>query len=285
MRVISSSTDLQAQVQQWRAAGQRIAFVPTMGNLHTGHLQLVDVARAQADKVIVSIFVNPTQFGPNEDFASYPRTLDEDLARLTAHNVDIAYVPDTETLYPGNNLGSRLPVLPGLLATTLCGASRPGFFQGVANVVDRLFTQVNPDLAVFGEKDFQQLLVVRWLVKVAHPSIEIVSVPTVREADGLAMSSRNAYLTQDERAIAPMLYSTLQQLALQCQVGEVEPALLERQGMETLTQAGFTPDYLSIRRAIDLSQPDKRVVIAKNQWVILAAAWLGRARLIDNLFL
>jgi len=283
MQQIDSLPALKTQVQAWRKAGQRIAFVPTMGNLHAGHLHLVDVAREHADIVIASIFVNPTQFGPNEDFDSYPRTLEQDCVQLAEHDVDLVYIPEIETLYPSNELASKLPALPETLSSTLCGVSRPAFFQGVANVVDRFFSQVCPDVAIFGEKDFQQLLVIRWLVATAHPNIEIVGVPTVRESDGLAMSSRNGYLTESERRTAAKLYATLRILAEQLNAGAADISALEQIGMAALEHAGFTPDYVSIRLSADLSMPTASDNMASPPWVILAAAWLGKARLIDNI--
>lgn len=269
--------ELRAQVRAWRAAGERIAFVPTMGNLHAGHLSLVREGRAHTERVVASIFVNPLQFGPSEDLDAYPRTLDADRRQLDATGCDLLFTPGVSEIYPrGQDTQTRVEV-PGI-SDILCGASRPGHFVGVATVVCKLLNMVQPDLALFGEKDFQQLLVIRRLVEDLALPVEIVGVPTARESDGLAMSSRNGYLTPEERALAPALYRVLKATAERVRVGEsVERA--EQAGLEALAMAGLRPDYLSVRRVEDLAPagPGDRAL------VILAAAYLGRARLIDNL--
>jgi pantoate--beta-alanine ligase len=279
MITVTNCNSLRAQIRAWREAGERIAFVPTMGNLHEGHLQLVDVARQRADRVVVSIFVNPIQFGPNEDFAAYPRTPEQDSDLLAARQTDLLYMPDVDTMYPGGEAAITRVVPPEALTNILCGASRPGHFSGVATVVTKLFNQVQPDLAVFGEKDFQQLLVIRRVVEDLDLPITIIGVPTVREADGLALSSRNRYLDEDERTRASRLPATLQAMAARLQQGERDFATLETMAEQELRDAGFEPDYVSIRRAADLITPAR----GDNSLVILAAAQLGKARLIDNL--
>jgi len=269
---------LRAQIARWRQAGERIAFVPTMGNLHAGHLELVRRARQLARRVVVSVFVNPTQFGPGEDFERYPRTLDEDRAALRSLEVDLLFTPGVETMYPeGTERITRIEV-PGV-TEGLCGAFRPGHFSGVATVVARLFNLVQPDVAVFGRKDYQQLVMIRKMTRDLCFPIAIEGVATVREADGLAMSSRNRYLSPEERRVAPVLQRTLQDIAEMARAGECNPAALEEQGMTALANAGFRPDYVSIRQASDLS-PARA---CEPGWIVLAAAWLGRARLIDNL--
>jgi len=278
MESISQIAILRSHLQQWRQAGQRIAFVPTMGNLHRGHMDLVDHARQWADRVVVSIFVNPTQFGPNEDYQAYPRTLAQDSQLLAENQVDVLFHPTAVEMYPGG-LPARVRIeVPGI-SELLCGAVRPGHFAGVATVVAKLFNAVQPDLAIFGEKDYQQLLVIRRLTQELLLPIQIVGVLTRRDVDGLAMSSRNQYLTAEERKIAPGLYATLQAVARQLTAGQRGFSALEEAAFKELNKKGFNPDYLAIRRASDLGVPssdDKDIVI-------LVAAYLGKARLIDNL--
>jgi pantoate--beta-alanine ligase len=268
-----------AQVAAWRRAGQRIALVPTMGALHDGHLSLVAQARNCADRVIVSLFVNPLQFGPNEDFDRYPRTFERDCELLDARGVHALFAPADAEMYPDGREGQTRVHVPGL-SDMLCGLSRPGFFDGVATVVTKLFNAVQPDIAIFGEKDFQQLVVIRRLVRDLNLPIEILSGPTVREADGLALSSRNAYLSDAERVAAPALYQQLQQAAQALRDG-CSPAAAEAEGERALNAVGFNTDYFSVRRAHDLSpaQPCDAAL------VILVAAYLGSTRLIDNLLL
>lgn len=277
MHVINRLSDLRALVDDWRRAGDRIAFVPTMGNLHSGHLELVRVAHRQAPRVIVSIFVNPTQFGANEDFGRYPRTLDADCTALATVPADAVFAPTVEEMYPLGQGAVRVEV-PGI-SDILCGAHRPGHFAGVATVVTLLFNQVQPDVAVFGQKDYQQLAVIRRFTTALGFPIEIVGVPTLRDAKGLALSSRNQYLTAQEReVVAPKLYQTLQAAAEQIKQGERAFGAIEQAAKQALAHAGFKLDYFEIR-APDLSPPK-----ADGQtFVILLAAKLGTTRLIDNL--
>ena len=278
MRTVHTIAELRAQVAAWRQAGERVAFVPTMGNLHRGHIHLVERAREQAPRTVASIFVNPTQFGPNEDFAGYPRTLAEDARQLKAAGLDVLFAPPVAEIYP-RPLEDMTAVTVPELSGILCGASRPTHFRGVATVVGKLFNMVQPDAALFGEKDWQQLMVIRRLVEDLNFPIEIIGVPTVRETDGLAMSSRNGYLTPQERAIAPALYATLSASAQRLRAGERDYQRLADDAKAALAAAGFRPDYFEIRRAGDLKPPSGEDTHLR----ILAAAWLGKARLIDNL--
>jgi len=282
MQIATSVAALQGEIVRLRAAGRRIAFVPTMGNLHAGHRRLMDEARRHADAVVASIYVNPLQFGPSEDYAAYPRTPDEDQALLAAAGVDLLFRPDDAAIYPRGREASTRVEVPGV-SDILCGAARPGHFRGVATVVNRLLHLVTPDAALFGKKDYQQLLVIRLMASDFGLPIEIVGVDTVRDSDGLALSSRNGYLTAEQRSVAPRLYATLQALA-----GQIKKApdlraahlgQIEAQAAEQLAGAGFRPDYISVRRRDDLAAPQP----ADRRLVLLAAAWLGRARLIDNL--
>ncbi|BAZ94944.1 pantothenate synthetase [Thiohalobacter thiocyanaticus] len=278
MKTVNTVEALREQIRAWRGTGARIGFVPTMGNLHAGHLSLVEQARRDADRVVVSVFVNPMQFGPGEDYDSYPRTLDADRARLEAAGADLLFAPPVEEVYPVP-LAEMTRVEVPEVGSILCGRFRPGFFAGVATVVTKLFNMVQPDLAVFGEKDYQQLIVIRRLVRDLSLPIRIEGAATLREPDGLAMSSRNAYLTPAEREVAPQLHHVLEGLIAALGAGDRDFPALEQQGMQQLELAGFRPDYVSIRRAVDLSVPDRE----EAELVVLAAAWLGRARLIDNL--
>jgi len=277
MQTIADIDDLRVSVRDWRQSGARIGFVPTMGNLHEGHLQLVRRARSLGDRVVVSIFVNPMQFGPGDDFDTYPRTLEDDKAQLEQEQADLLFAPAVDLIYPsGLNETTRVQV-PGV-GEGLEADSRPGFFVGVATVVARLFNLVQADIAVFGEKDYQQLAVIRCMVKDLCWPIDIEAVATVREADGLAMSSRNRYLSAGQRERASLLYQTLCQAAEGVRGRQRTCAELEAQATQRLEQAGFTPDYVSIRDAATL-QP---VEAGNTRAVVLAAARLGRARLIDN---
>ncbi len=278
MRTVHSIAELRAQVAVWRRAGERVALVPTMGNLHRGHLHLVERARERAPRTVASVFVNPTQFGPNEDYAGYPRTLDDDARQLAAAGLDLLFAPSVAEMYP-RPLEQMTQVTVPELSGILCGASRPIHFRGVATVVSKLFNMAQPDVALFGEKDWQQLVIIRRLAADLDFPIEIVGVPTVREADGLALSSRNGYLTAEERAIAPALYATLVASSERLRAGEPDYARLATEAKARLAAAGFRPDYVEIRRAHDLQTP----TAADTGLRILAAAWLGRARLIDNL--
>ena len=277
MEMIHEVDALRDQVRAWRAAGERVAFVPTMGNLHAGHLTLIAEARRAASRVVSSIFVNPMQFGPSEDLDAYPRTLEQDRAGLERAGCDLLFAPAVATIYPRGSAEQTRVEVPGL-SEILCGASRPGHFRGVATVVCKLFNLVQPDVALFGEKDYQQLLVIRRMVEDLALPIEIRGVPTVREADGLAMSSRNGYLTADERERAPALHRTLH-AAGEALMESVPIDRVEMDAAAALSAAGLRPDYVSVRVAEDLrpAGPGDRELI------ILAAAYLGRARLIDNL--
>lgn len=277
LETIEEISTLREQVAAWRRAGLRVGFVPTMGNLHAGHLALVAEARRLAERVVVSIFVNPLQFGPQEDFAAYPRTLARDQELLAGAGTDLLFAPTVAAVYPRGQAEQTRVEVPGL-SDILCGASRPGHFVGVATVVCKLFNMVQPDLAVFGEKDFQQLQVIRLMTLDLSLPVAIQGLATVREADGLAMSSRNGYLTTEERARAPALYRTLQRCAEWLRAGQ-DSATVERQAGEAIAAAGFEPDYFSVRRAADLGLP----ALGERELVVLAAARLGRARLIDNL--
>jgi pantoate--beta-alanine ligase len=269
---------LRASVEAWKKDGRRVGFVPTMGNLHAGHYSLVELARRHADRVVVSVFVNPTQFGPNEDYTRYPRTLAEDSVGLVEHRCDLLFAPAVETMYP-SGLDHALRVHVPEIGDTLEGEHRPGHFDGVATVVAKLLTMVEPDLAVFGAKDWQQLLVVRRLVGELALPVEIVAGPIVREEDGLAMSSRNRYLDAGQRARAPQLHATLEWMRESFAEGHVRAAI-EGAAARRLERAGFVPDYAAVRRAEDLGIPadDERTGL-----MALVAAKLGETRLIDNL--
>ncbi len=262
----------------WRARGERIGLVPTMGNLHGGHLELVDRLAGEVDRLVVSIFVNPLQFGPDEDYDSYPRTLEADLAALEERGVAAAFAPTAREMYPGAEpprTGIDVPALTG----TLCGASRPGHFAGVAVVVVKLLNIIEPDVAIFGRKDYQQLQVVRRVVHDLDLPVAIRDGPVVREADGLALSSRNSYLAPEQRRRAPALYAALCELAAALRDGRRDLAALEAQGRERLLAAGFDAvDYVAVRRCEDLAEPrgDEACLVC------LGAAYLGSARLIDN---
>lgn len=277
MHTVTDIATLRERLGEARRRGQRIGLVPTMGNLHDGHLALVAAARERADYVVASIFVNPLQFGAGEDFAGYPRTLDEDRVRLAGAGCDLLFAPDHETLYPRGTQAQTTVQVPGV-SQGLCGANRPGHFDGVATVVSMLFNLFQPDLACFGSKDYQQLAVIRKLVADLHFPVEIVGVPTVRAADGLALSSRNGYLNDAQRARAPRLYATLCQVRDALEQGVASDEAL-RHGLSQLVEAGFKPDYLELRRRDDLGT----VTDATREAVLLGAAHLGPARLIDNL--
>ncbi|RDY69502.1 pantoate--beta-alanine ligase [Lysobacter soli] len=278
--MIDTFTELDAlreRVRSWKRDGLRVAFVPTMGNLHDGHFSLVKLARTHADRVVASVFVNPTQFGPNEDFARYPRTPDADARGLEAAGCDALWLPSVEAMYPYGVEATVRVQVPNVTAT-LEGASRPGHFDGVATVVSRLFNQVQPDVAVFGRKDYQQLAVVRYMVRDLAFPIEIVGADIVREANGLAMSSRNQYLSADERAQAAQISRCLAAMADAVRAGEPREAV-EAGASQRLVEAGFDPDYAVLRRP-DLTVP---ATGETGSMVALIAARLGRTRLIDNL--
>ena len=278
MQIIKSLSDVRTIVGGWRRQGLKVALVPTMGNLHRGHLSLVDEARKRGDRVVVTIFVNPMQFDRAEEVDRYPRTLEQDAARLQEHRADLLFTPAVEEVYPEPLEVTAKVELPKV-TEILCGAYRPGHFTGVTTVVAKLFNMVGPDLAVFGEKDYQQLLVIRKMVSDLNFPIDIVGVPTSRESSGLAMSSRNNYLTDVERERAPLLYQTLRYVAGRLQRGDTDYSALTEDALARLETGGFRPEYVQIL-AEDLTEPRGHV---GDDLVVLAAAWLGKARLIDNL--
>lgn len=277
MQTFSTLAALREQVGQWRRDGLRIGFVPTMGNLHAGHYALVELAHEHSERVVSSIFVNPTQFGPNEDYGRYPRTPDSDLAGLAAGGCDAAFLPSVDEMYPFGTIGCVQMHVPGI-TDILDGLHRPGHFNGVAQVVARLFNMVQPDSAVFGRKDYQQLQVIRYMTTEMSFPIAIVPAPTLREADGLAMSSRNQYLQGEERQIATTIHRCLLQMREQAGQG-VAIAQIEDGAEAMLRDAGFTVDYAEIRRS-DLARPKSPTEAGL---LALIAARLGRTRLIDNL--
>jgi pantoate--beta-alanine ligase len=273
--VARSVAELRQHVAAWRSRGERVGLVPTMGALHEGHLALVEAAQAAGRRVVVSIFVNPRQFGPREDFASYPRPEADDLAKLSEAAADLVFIPTVDEMYPD---GFATTISVGGPSEGLCGAQRPGHFDGVATVVAKLLTQAMPDAAYFGEKDYQQLMVVRRLARDLNLPVEIVGVPTVREADGLALSSRNVYLSAEERRIAPGLYRTLCEAGAAITRGE-PPAPILRRAFAALGDQGFRVEYLELRDAAALA-PLSNTPTAPAR--LLAAVHLGRTRLIDN---
>ena len=277
MQHIYSITEMQSCASSWQQAGLKIAFVPTMGDLHAGHLSLVEKAMQVAERVVVSIFVNPLQFNDNSDFEAYPRTLDADMQQLDNYRVDTLFTPNENELYPqGRDFITGVDVPE--LSTILEGSSRPGHFRGVTTVVAKLFNCVQPQVAVFGEKDFQQLLVIQRMVADLNFPIEIIGIPTRREEDGLAMSSRNSRFSAEERQKAPALYRALRTLRDKILAGEGDFAQLESQAMEQIAAEGMTPEYISVRSAKDLGAPQTSADL-----VIVAAACLGQTRLIDNI--
>ena len=277
MQRFETVEDLRRQVGEWRRAGERIGFVPTMGNLHAGHHALVDLARTQADRVVASIFVNPTQFGPNEDYARYPRTPESDLQGLAARGCDVAFLPSVEQMYPFGTMGCVQMHVPGI-TDILDGAHRPGHFNGVAQVVARLFNMVQPDLAVFGRKDYQQLQVIRYMATEMSFPVEIEPAPTLREPDGLALSSRHPDLRGAERPPATAIHRALLRMREKSAQGR-PPAEIEEQAKAALSAEGFVVDYVEIRRS-NLTRPQRS---DEPGLLALVAARLGRTRLIDNL--
>ncbi|KZN51998.1 pantoate--beta-alanine ligase [Pseudoalteromonas luteoviolacea] len=278
MQSITEIKSLRSQIKAWRQQGLSIAFVPTMGNLHQGHFSLVEKAKTLADKVVVSIFVNPMQFGKNEDLDSYPRTLVQDKQGLAELGTDIVFTPSVETIYPNGLATQSFVDVPGV-SEGYCGGSRSGHFRGVATVVTKLFNLVQPDFACFGEKDYQQLQVIKTMVHDLSMPIEIIGVPTQREVSGLAMSSRNGYLSEQEKDVAKVLYQVLMQSAKQLEAGERDFKALEEHAKSTLANAGLKPDYFSVAHRYTL-QP---AAASDQDFVILAAAFLGNVRLIDNI--
>lgn len=278
MKVISDILKLREQRRKWQLEGKVIGFVPTMGNLHDGHLQLVKEAKKVCDIVVVSIFVNPMQFGPSEDLDAYPRTMEEDSQALEALGVECLFTPSSDDIYARGLEQQTFVEVPGI-SYMICGASRPGHFRGVATIVCKLFNMVQPNHAFFGEKDFQQLQVIKTMVQDLSMNLTIHGVPTVREESGLAMSSRNGYLSDKERAIAPKLYATLQTLSEQIISGRRDFRQLVKEHSLFLNNAGFKTDYIELRCAETLMHPGHE----DNELVILAAAFLGKTRLIDNI--
>ena len=277
MLIIETLPLLRQQIRRLRMEGKRVALVPTMGNLHDGHMKLVDEAKARADVVVVSIFVNPMQFDRPEDLARYPRTLQEDCEKLNKRKVDLVFAPSVKEIYPNGTETHTYVDVPGL-STMLEGASRPGHFRGVSTIVSKLFNLVQPDIACFGEKDFQQLALIRKMVADMGLDIEIIGVPIMRAKDGLALSSRNGYLTAEQRKIAPGLYKVLSSIADKLQAGERDLDEIIAIAGQELNEKGFRADDIQIRDAdtlLEVSENSKRAVI-------LVAAWLGDARLIDN---
>jgi len=282
VRTIGAIGEMRAAVAEWRAGGERVAFVPTMGNLHAGHLSLAALAATAPQRVVMSIFVNPAQFGPSEDFAAYPRTLAADEALIAAAgNVDLLFVPTAAEIYPfGVERAVRLQ-LPSL-ASELCGATRPGHFDGVATVVCRLLNIVAPDLLYLGQKDYQQFVLMQLMIADLALPVELRMGPTHRESDGLAMSSRNRYLDAAQRRQAPALHGALERLRTRLRDGVVDFAGITAEARAEIERAGLKPDYVEVRRRADLGYATSG---RDEERVVLGAAWLGRARLIDNLFL
>jgi pantoate--beta-alanine ligase len=278
MQLVSEIKSLRSQIKAWRQQGLSIAFVPTMGNLHQGHFSLVEKAKTLADKVVVSIFVNPMQFGANEDLDSYPRTLDADKQGLAEIGTALVFTPSVDVMYP-NGLAAQSYVDVPDVSMGYCGGTRPGHFKGVATVVTKLFNMVQPDFACFGEKDFQQLQVIRTMVRDLSMPIEIIGVPTQREVSGLAMSSRNGYLSEQQKDTAKVLYQTLLNAGQSLEQGCKDFAAIELQAKQMLEQAGLKPDYFAIAEKDNL----KPATLETKEFVILAAAFLGKVRLIDNL--
>ena len=278
MQTITRIAELRETVTRWRLARESIAFVPTMGNLHMGHASLMSAAHLHGRRVISSIFVNPMQFGPSDDFGAYPRTPDDDANLLGEYGVDALFHPTVDEMYPSGSVGSTVVDVPGL-TDILCGAFRPGHFQGVATVVVKLLCLVQPDVAIFGEKDFQQLTVIRRVVDDLNLPVRIVGAPTVRADDGLALSSRNRYLSVAERAAAPAMYRALDKARRRLEAGDMDYASMQADGLGELAQAGFRPEYFEVRTADRLAIPTANDVHV----VVLAAGRIGKARLIDNI--
>lgn len=277
MQTVTFITALRDYISRWKQHGEAVCLVPTMGNLHEGHLRLIEESKLYAERTVVSIFVNPLQFGPTEDFLAYPRTLDADSRLLADCNADVLFAPPAADMYPRPLVETTFVEVPKL-SDILCGAFRPGHFRGVTTIVNKLFNVVQPEVAIFGEKDFQQLTIIRRMVADLELPIKIIGLPTVRAADGLALSSRNAYLSAEERALAPQLYAVLTELRNELLQGVTGYRQAADQAEEKLRTLGFFPDYISIRRASDLAEPE----IKDRHLVILAAAYLGKTRLIDN---
>lgn len=277
MKIVTDIQSLRQQVKEWRLQDLKIAFVPTMGNLHDGHLALVKAAHQHADKVIVSIFVNPMQFGLSEDIDNYPKTLEQDKSRLTDVDTDLLFIPTSDIIYPKGYTDNTFVEVPNI-SDLYCGKSRPGHFRGVATVVCKLFNLVQPDVACFGSKDYQQLQIIQTMVDDLSMPVEIIPVEIIREKSGLAMSSRNGYLTPEQIAQAPVLYQTLQWLSQQIKISN-DYLQLCQQATDTINQAGLTTDYIDFCHAYTLAP----ATADDKELVILASAFCGKARLIDNI--
>jgi pantoate--beta-alanine ligase len=278
VQTVSSIAALRSQLAEWRRQGERIAFVPTMGNLHAGHMSLLAAARYRADRVVASVFVNPLQFGPGEDYERYPRTPEDDRRLLTDARCDLLFLPDVAEMYPHGATQETLVIVRGL-SEILCGEFRPGHFEGVATVVAKLFNIVQPEVAVFGEKDFQQFTIIRRMTQDLCMPVEVIGAATVRTPDGLAMSSRNRYLNAEERQRAPRIHAALRAAVSRIDGGDTDYAAIEEEGVAALEAEQMKPDYFSVRDANTLAPPSA----ASRDLVVLTAARLGRARLIDNL--
>ena len=281
MKTAESIQEIREQVNHLKSEGKKVAFVPTMGALHDGHLSLIRMAHKHADAIVVSIYVNPEQFAPHEDFGTYPRTIEADLKLCKEENVDIVFMPDTETMYGSGKKYFGIDIEE--LNVHLDGGSRPGYFQGIALVVNKFFNIVNPDIAVFGQKDYQQFRIIEQMVKEFNHPVELLMAPIGRAEDGLALSSRNAYLSSEERTLAPSLYRALTYVAQQIENGVMEPTLLISHQQDELEAKGFENDYLSVY-SLDTLQPVDKLSTG-NKYVLAIAAYLGKTRLIDNLIL
>ncbi len=281
MKTAESIQEIREQVNHLKSKDKKVAFVPTMGALHEGHLSLIRMAHKHADAIVVSIYVNPEQFAPHEDFGTYPRTIEADLKLCKEENVDVVFMPDTETMYGSGKKYFSIDIEE--LNVHLDGGSRPGYFQGIALVVNKLFNIVNPDVAVFGQKDYQQFRIIEQMVNEFNHPVELLMAPIGRAEDGLALSSRNAYLSQEERALAPSLYRALTYVAQQIENGVMEPSLLISHQQDELEAKGFENDYLSVY-SLDTLQPVDKLSTG-NSYVLAIAAYLGKTRLIDNLIL
>lgn len=278
MKVVDSIASLRALIGEWKRQGSSVGFVPTMGNLHDGHLKLVKRAKAHNDKVIISIFVNPMQFGANEDLDAYPRTIEDDKAKLIGEGADAVFLPSVQDMYPAGLDVQTFVEVPGI-SDVLCGASRPGHFRGVATVVSKLFNMVQPDDAFFGEKDFQQLQVIRTMVRDLSMAVTVHGVPTEREASGLAMSSRNGYLSAEQKAKASLIYQAMQKMKLAIEQGDTNFADIENSAISELEKEGFKNDYVKVVNA----QTFMPATTDDKQLVIVVALFMGTTRLIDNL--
>lgn len=281
MKTAESISEIRHLVRGLKSQGKKVAFVPTMGALHDGHLSLIRMAHKHADAIVVSIYVNPEQFAPHEDFGTYPRTIEADLELCKKENVAVVFMPDTETMYGSGKKYFSIDIEE--LNVHLDGGSRPGYFQGIALVVNKLFNIVNPDLAVFGQKDYQQFRIIEQMVKEFNHNVELLMAPIGRAEDGLALSSRNAYLSRKERTLAPGLYRALTYVAQQIENGVMEPGLLISHQQDELEAKGFKNDYLAVY-SLDTLQPVYKLS-AGRKYILAIAAYLGKTRLIDNLIL